>query len=132
MERDPRSFLWDARESADTILRFIDGRTAPDYLADPMLRAAVERHFEIIGEALNRLTKAAPYIAGLIPNLNRAVAFRNLLIHGYASIDDETVWRITQEDLPLLRLSVASVLNELGQVPDAPEKPGLAPRGPTG
>jgi len=63
MERDPRSFLWDARESADSILRFSAGRTADDYLSGAMLRAAVERHFEIIGETLNRLTKAGPDIA---------------------------------------------------------------------
>lgn len=58
MERDPRSFLWDVRESGDAILRFIAGRSLDDYLADDMLSAAVERHFEIIGEALNRLAKA--------------------------------------------------------------------------
>jgi uncharacterized protein with HEPN domain len=55
MERDPRSFLWDARESADSIIKFVSGKTRQDYLAEPMLRAAVERHFEILGEALNRL-----------------------------------------------------------------------------
>jgi uncharacterized protein with HEPN domain len=114
MQRDPKSFLWDARESADSILRFISGRTEADYLADPMLRAAVERHFEIIGEALNRLAKAAPEIAARIPDLSRAVAFRNLLIHGYASVDDATVWRTTQEDLPALREAVAVTLAELG------------------
>jgi len=52
MERDPRAFLWDARESADAIAQFIAGRTLEQYLQDAMLRAAVERHFEILGEAL--------------------------------------------------------------------------------
>jgi uncharacterized protein with HEPN domain len=114
LQRDPRSFLWDARESADNILRFIHGRNETDYLADAMLRAAVERHFEIIGEALNQLAKAAPNLAARIPDLTRAVAFRNLLIHGYAAVDDATVWRTTQEDLPGLRAHVASLLEELG------------------
>jgi uncharacterized protein with HEPN domain len=115
MERDPRSFLWDASESADLILRFVSGRTAVDYLTDPMLRAAVERHFEIIGETLNRLAKAAPEIAARIPDLRRAVAFRNLLIHGYASVDDATVWRTTQEDVPALREALAATLADLGE-----------------
>jgi uncharacterized protein with HEPN domain len=110
MERDPRSYLWDARESADAILRFIAGRSADDYLADAMLRAAVERHFEIIGEALNRLAKAAPAIAARIPDLSRAIAFRNLLIHGYATVDDATVWRTAREDLPPLRAAIAAEL----------------------
>jgi uncharacterized protein with HEPN domain len=78
-----------------------------------MLRAAVERHFEILGEALGRLAKVNPNLAARIPDLPRAVAFRNLLIHGYAAVNNRTVWRITQEDLPSLRDSVAALLAEL-------------------
>jgi uncharacterized protein with HEPN domain len=59
MEHDPRAFLWDARESADAITGFIADRTMRQYLDDPMLRAAVERHFEIIGEALIACFKPA-------------------------------------------------------------------------
>jgi len=120
VKRDPRSFLWDARESADSILRFVHGRNQSDYLADPMLRAAVERHFEIIGEALNQVAKTAPPLAARIPQLRRAVAFRNLLIHGYATVDDATVWRTTQEDLPGLRAAVASLLEDLGDSSEPP------------
>jgi uncharacterized protein with HEPN domain len=98
MERDPRTFLWDARESAD----------------EPMLRAAVERHFEIIGEALNRLFQGNPEIAAKVPDLKQAVALRNLLIHGYATVDSAIVWRTAQEDLPKLRKAIAALLSELG------------------
>lgn len=52
MDRDPRAYLWDARDSADAIAEFVTGRTLNDYLADRMLRSAVERQFEIVGEAL--------------------------------------------------------------------------------
>jgi uncharacterized protein with HEPN domain len=93
MERDPRTFLWDARESADAIIGFIAGRTIQQYLDEPMLRAAVERHFEIIGEALNRLLQTSPKLAAKVPDLKQAVAFCNLLIHGYASVDNTMVWR---------------------------------------
>lgn len=114
MERDPRTFLWDARESADAITQFIADRTISQYLDDPMLRAAVERHFEIIGEALNRLLQTSPEIAAKVPDLKQSVAFRNLLIHGYASVDSAIVWRTAREDLPKLRKAIAALLAELG------------------
>jgi uncharacterized protein with HEPN domain len=117
MERDPRCLLWDVREGADAVLRFIAGKSADDYLADEMLRAAVERRFEIIGEALSRLAKASPELAVRIPDLDRAIAFRNLLIHGYAVIDDATVWRTAREDLPGLRDRVVALLAELEKKP---------------
>jgi uncharacterized protein with HEPN domain len=117
MEREPRGFLWDARERADAILGFCAGRTEADYHADDMLRAAVERNFEVIGEALNQLQKAAPEVAARVPELGRTVAFRNLLIHGYAVVDDGIVWRTVQEDLPRLRDGLAALLGEIGGAP---------------
>jgi uncharacterized protein with HEPN domain len=113
MDRDPRAYVWDARESADAIARFVGGRTLDDYLADPMLRSAVERQFEIIGEALRQLEKTAPDLARELPELAQAIAFRNILIHGYAAIDDRTVWRIVQESLPALRARLATLLDRM-------------------
>jgi uncharacterized protein with HEPN domain len=52
MQRDPRARLWDVRQAADSIVAFIGGRSFDDYVADVMLRSAVERQFEIVGEAL--------------------------------------------------------------------------------
>jgi uncharacterized protein with HEPN domain len=114
MECDPRTFLWDVCDSADMILGFIHGSTIEHYIGDAMMRAAVERHFEIIGEALNRLAKDSPEIAAKIPNLPSAIAFRNLLIHGYSRIDDAIVWRTAHNDLPVLRKNVADALMALG------------------
>lgn len=117
MSRDPRAYLWDAQASANRILEFTRGRSLGDYLADDLLRAAVERQFEIIGEALNQLTRAAPSIAQRIPDLRQIIAFRNLLIHGYAAIDQRTVWRTIQDDLAKLRDRMAQLLSELGEAP---------------
>lgn len=69
MERDPRAYLWDAKEATEAILRFVEGKTFDDYAGDLMLRSAVERQFEIIGEALNQLSKIAPELARSIPDL---------------------------------------------------------------
>ena len=56
MLHDPRSWLWDVRQAADNIAAFAHGRDFADYEADLMLRSAVERQFEIAGEALNPLS----------------------------------------------------------------------------
>ena len=114
MDRDPRAYVWDAKQRADAIAEFIKGRTLEDYLADAMLRLAVERLFEIIGEALRQLQKFAPELAQQITNVEAAISFRNLLIHGYADIDDHIVWRTTRESLPLLRDQLTRLLDQLG------------------
>ena len=62
----------------------------------------MERQFEIIGEALNRLSKEAPDLARRVPDLRKIVGFRNVLIHGYAVIDDGRVWEIVTTLLPPL------------------------------
>lgn len=61
-----------------------------------MAQAAVERKFEIIGEALNQLAKLDGAMAARIPDLPQVVAFRNQLIHGYASVKVSTVWNIAK------------------------------------
>lgn len=97
MPRDPRAYLWDARRAAALVSEFVADRSWADYEVDPMLRSAVERQFEIVGEALGQLRRAAPALAAGVPDLPRIVAFRNLLIHGYAAIDDRLVWEVATE-----------------------------------
>ena len=91
MQRDPRAFLWDVKESATQIQTFVEGMDAPAYAANAMAQAAVERKFEIIGEALNQLAKLDAGLAARISDLPKIVAFRNQLIHGYASVNVSTV-----------------------------------------
>jgi uncharacterized protein with HEPN domain len=114
MQRDPRAFLWDVREAALAIQSFTTGMDAAAYAANPMAQAAVERKFEIIGEALNQLSKLDAAAAARIPDLAQIVAFRNQLIHGYAAVNVSTVWNITQTALPALRDAVQVLLDELG------------------
>ena len=117
MLHDPRAWLWDVRQAADSIAAFIQGRSFAGYTADLMLRSAVERQFEIAGEALNRLSREAPEIAAQLPDLRRAVAMRNALIHGYREVDNATVWETIHEDLPALREQVEALLAQLGDHP---------------
>jgi uncharacterized protein with HEPN domain len=51
-------------------------------------------------------------LAAQVPDLGRIIAFRNILIHGYAVVDDEIVWRATHENLPALRTKLESLLGD--------------------
>jgi uncharacterized protein with HEPN domain len=105
-----RKFLWDAQQAAERIVRFTANRSFENYLADDMLRAAVERQFEIIGEALGGLKRLEPETAGAISDLSRIVAFRNILIHGYASVDNQLIWGVIEGDLARLRSELERLL----------------------
>lgn len=113
MQRDPRAFLWDVRESALAIQAFTSGMDAVGYASNAMAQAAVERKFEIIGEALNQLSKVDAPLSARIPDLQQIVAFRNQLIHGYATVNTSTVWNVAQNAMPPLLATVQSLLDEL-------------------
>lgn len=112
MRREPNAYLVDARDAAELIFRFVLGKTLDDYRADPMLRSAVERQFEIIGEAFNQLAKLAPDLAERIPDLRRIIDFRNVLAHAYAIVDDTVVWQAVHLNLPALHRAIVTVLLE--------------------
>ena len=117
MQHDPRAWLWDVGQASDRIAAFVQGHDFDDYLSDAMLRSAVERQLEIVGEAFGRLARDAPEIAARLPDFRRAIAMRNALIHGYREVDNQTVWRTVHDDLPGLRVQVAALLAELGESP---------------
>ena len=112
MRREAKGYLHDVAQASEMIAQFTSGRTFQDYLEDPMLRAAVERKFEIIGEALAQLAKHEASAAAGIREYRRMIAFRNILVHGYADVDDQLVWDIVESKLAELRREVAAPLRE--------------------
>ena len=96
--------------------QFSNGKTFADYTEDDLLRSGVERQFKIIGEALNQLSRVAPEVASAIPELPRIVAFRNILIHGYAIVDDALVWQLLTDRLPALRDVLVALLDQVESV----------------
>ncbi len=75
-----------------------------------MLRAAVERQFEIIGEAFTGLRRLDTAVAVQLPDLPQIIAFRNVLIHGYASINHRIVWDAALDALPRLQATLTQLL----------------------
>ena len=76
-------------------------------------QAAVERKFEIIGAAPNRLYRSSPELAERIPSLREVVGFRNLLIHGYSTVIPDRVRDYTRNDLPERCRVVRDLLAEM-------------------
>jgi uncharacterized protein with HEPN domain len=58
------------------------------------------------------LRTSDPEVASTIPDLTRIIAFRNILIHGYATVDDRLVWGVVETNLPSLRTVLRDLLGE--------------------
>ena len=78
-------------------------------MADKMLRRAVEREFEIIGEAMSRIEKLDSTIE--VSSKRQIISMRNRVIHGYDKIDNEIIWGTIVRHLPTLKLEIDSLLN---------------------
>ena len=112
MQIESKKYLFDIKQAACLLGEFTQGKSFADFQDDPMLRSAVERQFEIIGEALTKLAKADQETAALISEHHRIIAFRNILIHGYAQIDDRLVWGVLDSKLPTLSQEVTKLLED--------------------
>ncbi len=110
MKDDILANLHDVIAAGQEIKTFVSGRTFDDYKSDSMLRSAVERKFEVMGEALTRIRKDEEEVLTKIRDHRDIISFRNILIHGYDTIDDRIVWGVIQEDLDNLLEDVAHLL----------------------
>lgn len=105
-------YLYDIRESARLLVDFANGRSFDEYQENAMLRAAVERQFEIIGGAVSQLAKLDEETASRISEFRRIISFRNILVHGYAEIDDGLVWDIVIHHLPKLAHEIEELIRD--------------------
>jgi uncharacterized protein with HEPN domain len=114
MRPESKSLLLDVLNAVGALRSFTAGRTLADYRTDELLRSAVERKFEIIGEALSVMHKKDPATAAMLPEHRDAISFRNALIHGYSRIDDDVVWGVVTTRLEGLELGVRRLLEGSG------------------
>ena len=110
MKAEAKKLLLDALQAAGLIQEFCAGKTLESYRGSMLLRSAVERQFEIMGEALSQLSKLDAALVAGIPDAPRIIAFRNMLIHGYATISNKLVWSVVTDDLPLFVEAIESLL----------------------
>jgi uncharacterized protein with HEPN domain len=108
-ERAPK-LLADAVAAIEAATSFLQGASLVQYMENAMMRSAVERQLEILGEACSRLDKLDAEIAKAIPDIRLAIGLRNRIIHGYDSVDDAVVHETIQQDLQNLKSALRAAL----------------------
>ena len=105
--------LYDIKLAIDEIDSFFSTRSKryDDYSSDIILKRAIERNLEIIGEAMNRILKEEPQVP--IKNAKRIIGLRNQIIHGYDSVSDENIWGIVINHLPQLKEEIHNLINKI-------------------
>jgi len=112
MQLKIKAYLYDIQQAVRLLTEFTTGKSYDDYAVDAMLRSAVERQFEIAGDALAQLARVDEQVAAQVTEYRRIIAFRNILIHGYARVDDRLVWDVIESKLPTLSSDIDALLQE--------------------
>jgi uncharacterized protein with HEPN domain len=99
--KDDRVYLWDMLTAARAVVDFTRGRTLTEYGADLLLRSAVERQIEIIGEAARRVSSEFQEAHPEIP-WRPIQAQRHVLAHDYGEIKHDRIWRVAETHVPEL------------------------------
>ena len=112
MSKQPDVYLELALRALERVPRFLADRTLEDYLEDELCQSAVERQLEIAGDALGQLRKLDPDAFALVPEGPLIVAFRNVLAHGYATLDHRRVFDAATSKVAKLSAAIAQLLEE--------------------
>ncbi len=111
MKHEIKKLLFDINEAANDIENFVQDKEYFEFENNRLLQAAVERKFEIIGEALNRIKSIDSEFIENITDYRRIIGFRNMIAHGYDIIEFEIVWSAIKNHLPILKQEVIHYIN---------------------
>jgi uncharacterized protein with HEPN domain len=110
MNDEVRKNLFDVLQAAEEIAAFTRDMDFGKYRESTVTQRAVERDFEIIGEALNRIKRIDDAVLETVSEHHRIIGFRNILIHGYDMVDEGIVWNAVENHLPTLIENVRKLL----------------------
>ncbi len=118
MDERTLKWLYDIKLAIEEIEFFLKdtGKDFFQYRKNLMLKRAVERNLEIIGEAMNRILTRNSGIDEKIISAKAIVGLRNQVIHAYDNISDENIWSIVISHLPLLKTEINSLIDEASNV----------------
>jgi uncharacterized protein with HEPN domain len=107
-------WLFDIKMSIDEINEFFHNEEKDffKYKNNIMLKRAVERNLEIIGEAINRIVTRDNSYNDKITNAKSIIGLRNHVIHAYDNISDENIWSILTNHLPKLKIEIENLIQE--------------------
>jgi uncharacterized protein with HEPN domain len=109
MMKDNKVFLLHILERIDRVERYLLAMTWEGFQQDIKTIDAVVRNIEVIGEAATDLSEEFRAQTQQI-GWRKIISTRNRIIHGYASVDLEIIWGITQNDLPALKAQIEAIL----------------------
>lgn len=112
--------LFDALSAIRLALEFSAGVSFEAYRSNALIRSAVERQLEILGEACQRMVQEDPGLREQLPQIGLAIGLRNRIIHGYDRVENAVVYDTLVNDLPALGEQIAGLLKRV----DPPPQPG--------
>lgn len=107
-------WLYDIKFALDEIESYFDGKEKnfAEYQNNIMLKRAIERDLEIIGEAVSRILKKDDTFEREISDSKAIIGLRNQVIHAYDSISDENIWSIIINHIPKLKKEINILIAE--------------------
>lgn len=109
--KNPLFFLNDIKESLEKILEYTNKLSFEEFLSSNITKDAVERNFEIIGEAVKNLPNELKSKYSHIP-FRQIAGMRDKLIHDYFGVDYEIIWKTIKEKLPEFRDEIKKIIKE--------------------
>jgi len=109
---DPKKYLYDIINCSEFVIQLTEGKNVEDYKNDRVFRSALERELQIIGEAMLQLDRVSPEMVEEISEHRSIIGFRHVLVHGYDSLNPDTVWNVIETKITLLLKQAKTLLKE--------------------
>jgi uncharacterized protein with HEPN domain len=111
--RNPKKYLHDIIDCSEFVVQLTRDKTVDDYRNDRVFRSALERELQIIGEAMLQLDHISPEMVDKISEHRSIIGFRHVLVHGYDSLDPDTVWNVVETKIALLLKQAKALLVQI-------------------
>jgi uncharacterized protein with HEPN domain len=118
MQKRPDVYLDIALQALRRVQKFLGARSLSEYLADELCQSAVERQLEIAGDALGQLRKLDAQLFEKIPDGALVVGFRNVLAHGYATLNHRRVYEIASARAVELLKAIDELVAKMPEEPN--------------